>query len=66
MPSLGEPAGSQDHPMAFERRYGQGRVFVTVLGHFGDNWHRPDFVRMVLQGLRIAAGRLPADFDAGK
>jgi type 1 glutamine amidotransferase len=66
MPSLGEPAGSQDHPMAFERRYGQGRVFVTVLGHFGDNWHRPDFVQMVLQGLRIAAGRLPADFTAGK
>jgi type 1 glutamine amidotransferase len=66
MPSVGEPAGSQDHPMSFERRYGQGRVFVTVLGHFGDNWHRPDFVQHVLQGLRIAAGRLPADFEPGK
>jgi type 1 glutamine amidotransferase len=66
MPSLGEPAGSQDHPMAFERRYGQGRVFVTVLGHFGDNWRRPDFLQHVLQGLRIAAGRLPADFTPAK
>jgi type 1 glutamine amidotransferase len=65
MPSVGEPAGSQDHPTAFIRRYGQGRVFVTLLGHFGDNWQRQDFVQHVLQGLRIAAGRVPADFTPG-
>jgi type 1 glutamine amidotransferase len=62
MPSVGEAAGSQDHPIAFVRKHGDGRVFVTVLGHFGDNWHRPDFVQHVLQGLRIAGGSVPADF----
>jgi type 1 glutamine amidotransferase len=62
LPSVGEAAGSQDHPMAFVRKHGEGRVFVTVLGHFGENWYRPDFVQHVLQGLRIAAGTVPADF----
>ena len=62
LPSVGEAAGSQDHPIAFVKKYGEGRVFSTVLGHFGDNWQRPDFVQHVMQGLRIAAGTVPADF----
>ena len=62
LPSVGEAAGSQDHPIAFIKKHGEGRVFSTVLGHFGDNWRRPDFVQHVLQGLRIAAGTVPADF----
>ncbi|MBW3629668.1 MAG: ThuA domain-containing protein [Gemmatimonadetes bacterium] len=62
MPSVGEAAGSQDHPIAFVKRHGEGRVFSTVLGHFGDNWRRPDFVQHIMQGLRIAAGTVPADF----
>jgi type 1 glutamine amidotransferase len=62
VPTVGVPAGAQDHPMAFLKQYGQGRVFVTVLGHFGDSWRRPEFISHVVQGLRIAGGRLPADF----
>jgi len=40
-------------------------VFATLLGHFGDVWHRPDFLQHVLTGLRIAAGTVPADFTPG-
>jgi type 1 glutamine amidotransferase len=50
-----------DHPLSWVRREGQGRVFATVLGHFGDVWHRPDYLQHLLQGLRVAAGRLPME-----
>lgn len=52
-----------DHPLIFVRQYGKGRVYVNVLGHFGDTWKRDDYFKGVLQGIRIAAGRVPADFD---
>jgi type 1 glutamine amidotransferase len=51
-----------DHPLMFIRRYGEGRVYVNLLGHFGDTWKRDDYFNSVLQGIRIAAGKLPADF----
>ena len=62
LPSVGDTTKT-DRPMAFIRRYGQGRVFVNVLGHFGDTWRRQDYFDSVLQGIRIAAGRIPADFS---
>ncbi len=52
-----------DHPLMFIRRYGRGRVYVNLLGHFGDTWKRDDYFTSVLQGIRIAAGRIPADFS---
>jgi type 1 glutamine amidotransferase len=52
-----------DHPLMFLRRYGKGRVYVNVLGHFGDTWKRDDYFNSVLQGIRIAAGKIPADFS---
>jgi type 1 glutamine amidotransferase len=52
-----------DHPLMFIRRYGKGRVYVNLLGHFGDTWKRDDYFNSVLQGIRIAAGRVPADFS---
>jgi type 1 glutamine amidotransferase len=55
-------ASRHDHPLSWLRRYGDGRVFVTALGHFADVWQDPGFLEHVLQGLRIAAGRVPADF----
>ena len=60
--STGAAAGSADHPLSWIRRHGEGRVFVTVLGHFGEVWENPAYQQHVLQGLRIAAGRLEADF----
>ena len=53
-----------DHPLAFIKKYGAGRVYVNVLGHFGDTWKRDDYLTSILQGVRIAAGRVPADFSA--
>lgn len=52
-----------DHPLMFIRRYGKGRVYVNLLGHFGDTWKRDDYFNSVLQGIRIAAGKLPSDFS---
>ena len=62
MPSTGAAAGSADHPLSWIKRHGEGRVFVTVLGHFGNVWKTPGYQQHVLQGIRIAAGRIPADF----
>ena len=59
--SVGDTSGT-DHPLVFIKRYGEGRVYVNVLGHFGDTWRRQDYLFSILQGLRLAAGRLPADF----
>ncbi|HET6569333.1 MAG TPA: ThuA domain-containing protein [Rhodothermales bacterium] len=55
-------ATSNDVPISWIRKYGNGKVFVTKLGHFADNWKQPDFLQHVVQGLRMAAGRIPADF----
>jgi len=68
MPSVGIDAGhpdntTDDYPVSWIRNYGQGRVFVTVLGHFADVWRSPAYLQHVLQGMRMAAGRLPADFS---
>lgn len=68
MPSVGIDAGhpdgtSDDYPVSWIRNYGQGKVFVTVLGHFADVWKSPAYLQHVLQGMRIAAGRIPADFS---
>jgi type 1 glutamine amidotransferase len=52
-----------DHPLMFIRQYGKGRVYVNLLGHFGDTWKRDDYFNGVLQGIRIAAGKVPADFS---
>src|SRR5690606_2484569 len=45
------------------RRHGEGRVFATKLGHFGDVWRNPAFLRHLVAGMRQAAGREPADFS---
>src|SRR5258708_14572632 len=51
-----------DPPLAFIRRYCKRRFYVNVLCHFAETWARDDYLTSVLQGIRIAAGRLPADF----
>jgi cytochrome c len=68
MPSVGVETGSaapdrDDYPLSWARRYGQGRVFATVLGHFPDVWRSPAFAQHLVEGLRIAAGRTEADLS---
>lgn len=63
MGSTGADDTSADHPISWIRTHGEGRVFVTVLGHFGHVWEMPAFREHVLQGIRIAAGTVEADFS---
>ncbi|MEE2783317.1 MAG: ThuA domain-containing protein [Pseudomonadota bacterium] len=58
------PADTQrsDFPISWLTEYNGGRVFMTKLGHFPDVWTNPLFVEHLLQGLRIAAGRIPGNF----
>lgn len=68
MASVGVPVGSpdatrDDYPISWIRRYGEGRVFATKLGHFGDVWRNPEYLRHLVVGMRQAAGREPADFS---
>lgn len=56
-------ASRNDYPISWIRNYNGGRVFYTKLGHFPDVWTNPAFLQHLLQGMRMAAGRLPADFS---
>ncbi len=55
-------ATRSDFPISWVRRHGAGRVFATKLGHFPDVWTNASFLRHLLQGMRVAAGRIEANF----
>lgn len=38
-------------PLGWTRRYGDGKVFVTLLGHNGLSFQTPEFQRIVLNGV---------------
>jgi len=52
-----------DFPISWIRTYNGGRIFITKLGHFDDVWTTPSFLQHLLQGMRMAAGRVAADFS---
>ena len=43
-------------PLGWTRSYGEGRVFVTLLGHNGLSFETPEFQRIVLNGVEWATG----------
>ena len=51
---------ANDYPISWVREHDGGRVFYTKLGHFGDVWTTPSFMTHLLQGMRVAAGRIDA------
>lgn len=51
---------ANDYPISWVRAHDGGRIFYTKLGHFGDVWTTPSFMTHLLQGMRVAAGRLDA------
>ena len=68
MPSVGVDPGHadqtrDDYPISWMRHHGNGRVFITKLGHFPDVWTTPAFVTHLLEGMRMAAGHTPTDFS---
>jgi type 1 glutamine amidotransferase len=48
-------------PIAWARKYGQGRVWFNAMGHREDVWESAAFQVMLLGGLEWAGGRLEAD-----
>ena len=46
------PAGT--FPLGWTRTYGDGKVFVTLLGHNGLSFETPEFQKMVLNGINWA------------
>ena len=50
-PNTGAPG---DHPIAWCRMHGNGRVFYTSLGHREDVWASPDYQQHLLGGIKWA------------
>ena len=44
-------------PMAWTRRYGEGRVIQTLLGHDGRSFQTPEFQRLILNGVDWVTSR---------
>ena len=44
-------ADTATNPLGWTRRYGNGRVFVNLLGHNGLSFQTPEFQRIVLNGV---------------
>jgi type 1 glutamine amidotransferase len=49
--------GNQDEPMVWTNTFGQGRIFVTTLGHGPESWRDEDFLKMLTQSLLWVARR---------
>ncbi|GGO18446.1 ThuA domain-containing protein [Micromonospora parathelypteridis] len=52
---------SGDHPITWCKTYGGGRAWYTGLGHTEASYSDSNFTRMLLGGLRVAAGAVTAD-----
>jgi type 1 glutamine amidotransferase len=50
-----------DHPITWCQNYGGGRSWYTGLGHTEESYADPNFTRMLLGGIQVAAGAKPAD-----
>ncbi|GAA4447212.1 ThuA domain-containing protein [Phytohabitans houttuyneae] len=50
-----------DHPITWCKSVGSGRSWYTGLGHTDESYSDPNFTRMLLGGIQIAAGNRPAD-----
>jgi type 1 glutamine amidotransferase len=51
-----------DHPIAWCRRLGKGRMWYTALGHTESSFSEPLFRQHLLGGIRVAAGQANAEF----
>jgi len=51
-----------DHPIAWCRKVGRGRMWYTAMGHTESSFDEPLFRNHLLGGILVTAGKLPADF----
>ncbi|MGV9213233.1 ThuA domain-containing protein [Micromonospora sp. RB23] len=54
-----------DHPITWCKAYGGGRAWYTGLGHTEASYTDPNFTRMLLGGLQVAAGSVSANCSPG-
>jgi type 1 glutamine amidotransferase len=52
----------KDHPVAWCRKMGKGRIWYTALGHTEASFSEPLFLKHLLGGIELAAGAKPAEF----
>ena len=52
----------KDHPIAWCKQVGKGRIWYTALGHTEASYTEPLFLKHLLGGIQAAAGTQPADF----
>lgn len=52
------PGGT--YPLGWTRQYGDGNVFVLLLGHDGRSFETPEFQKIVLNGVEWSAAKVPA------
>ncbi len=48
------------YPLGWTRKYGDGNVFVLLLGHDGRSFETPEFQRIVLNGVEWAGAKVAA------
>ena len=53
----------RDHPIAWTRRMGKGRMWYTAMGHTESSFAEPFFLKHLLSGIWIATGKVEADFS---
>jgi len=52
-----------DHPIAWCRLVGKGRMWFTAMGHTPQSFAEPLFQQHLLNGIRLAAGWAPGEFS---
>ncbi len=58
------PGGQErEHPMAWCRQVGRGRMWYTAMGHSESSFAEPLFQKHLLGGILVAAGKVPANFS---
>ncbi|MFI0941783.1 ThuA domain-containing protein [Streptomyces sp. NPDC021020] len=50
-----------DHPTTWCHDYDGGRAWYTGMGHTAESYAEPEFLQLLLGGIRTAAGVVPAD-----
>jgi uncharacterized protein len=60
----GAPYQRAAYPGTWIRKYGDGRVFYTSMGHREDVWTSPEFQNLIIGGITWAVGDASADTEA--
>ncbi len=63
MSKPGIAPAERDFPLSWVRRYGQGRVFYSALGHQKDVYWQPVILKHYLAGIQFALGDLTAEAE---